>query len=127
MSFLLLLDCQEAFHCCLVVACINRINMISIECHRVVNGDQVSQNLTIESSPVRGNHVAIPFKVHVKYSNYDNTTGMVNLHQPYVLEAQTNIRLCPNMKTLCYKSGGGVKEYVYMNNTISTNNAFIAR
>ena len=35
MSFLLLLDCQEAFHCCLVVACINRINMISIECHRV--------------------------------------------------------------------------------------------
>ena len=32
-SFLLLLDCQEAFHCCLVVACINRINMISIECH----------------------------------------------------------------------------------------------
>ena len=34
-SFLLLLDCQEAFHCCLVVACINRINMISIECHRV--------------------------------------------------------------------------------------------
>ena len=34
-SFLLLLDCQEAFHCCLVVTCINRINMISIECHRV--------------------------------------------------------------------------------------------
>ena len=31
---LLLFDCQEAFHCCLVVACINRINMISIECHR---------------------------------------------------------------------------------------------
>ena len=33
--FLLLFDCQEAFHCCLVVTCINRINMISIQCHRV--------------------------------------------------------------------------------------------
>ena len=33
--YLLLFDYQEAFHCCLVVACINRINMISIECHRV--------------------------------------------------------------------------------------------
>ena len=32
---LLLFDCQEAFHCCLVVTCINRINMISIQCHRV--------------------------------------------------------------------------------------------
>ena len=33
--FLLLFDYQEAFHCCLVVAYINRINMISIQCHRV--------------------------------------------------------------------------------------------
>ena len=33
-ALLLLFDCQEAFHCCLGVACINRINMISIECHR---------------------------------------------------------------------------------------------
>ena len=33
-ALLLLFECQEAFHCCLVVACINRINMISIECHR---------------------------------------------------------------------------------------------
>ena len=33
-ALLLLFDCQEAFHCCLVVACINRINMISIKCHR---------------------------------------------------------------------------------------------
>ena len=31
-ALLLLFDCQEAFHCCLVVA--YRINMISIECHR---------------------------------------------------------------------------------------------
>ena len=33
-ALLLLFDCQEAFHCCLVVTCINRINMISIECPR---------------------------------------------------------------------------------------------
>ena len=33
--YFLLYDYQEAFHCCLVVACINRINMISIQCHRV--------------------------------------------------------------------------------------------
>ena len=33
--YFLLFDYQEAFHCCLVVACINRINMISIQCHRV--------------------------------------------------------------------------------------------
>ena len=26
-----------------------------------MNGDQVSQNMTTESSPVRGNHVHIPF------------------------------------------------------------------
>ena len=31
LSFLLLFDYQEAFHCCLVVACRNRINMISID------------------------------------------------------------------------------------------------
>ena len=30
-----------------------------------MNGDQVSQNLTIESIPVRGNHVAIPFKYNI--------------------------------------------------------------
>ena len=28
-------DHQEAFHCSLVVACVNKINMISIQCHRV--------------------------------------------------------------------------------------------
>ena len=28
-----------------------------------MNGDQVRQNLTIESSPVRGNHVHVPFKI----------------------------------------------------------------
>ena len=33
--YFLLFDYQEAFHCCLAVACINRINMISIQCHRV--------------------------------------------------------------------------------------------
>ena len=35
LSFLLLVGYQEAFHCCLVVTCINRINMISTQCHRV--------------------------------------------------------------------------------------------
>ena len=51
MSFILLFDCQEAFHCCLVVACSNRINMISIQCHSLewVNGQQVSQNVEIVS------------------------------------------------------------------------------
>ena len=33
--YFLIFDYQEAFHCCLVVACINKINMISIQCHRV--------------------------------------------------------------------------------------------
>ena len=28
--FFLLFDHQEAFHCCLVIACVNKINMISI-------------------------------------------------------------------------------------------------
>ena len=52
--YFLLFDYQEAFHCCLVVACSNRINMISIQCHRVGQW-QVSQNLKIYSIPARGN------------------------------------------------------------------------
>ena len=51
-SFLLLFDYQEAFHCCLVVACSNRINMISIQCHRVGQS----------SIPARGNRAYITFK-----------------------------------------------------------------
>ena len=46
--YFLLFDNQEAFHCCLVVACINRINMISIQCHRVGQwwaGKQEFENL----------------------------------------------------------------------------------
>ena len=35
-----------------------------------MNGGQVSENLTIESSPVRGNHVAIPFKFSIKLNNH---------------------------------------------------------
>ena len=38
LPFFLLFHYQEAFHCCLVVACSNRINMISIQCHRVGQG-----------------------------------------------------------------------------------------
>ena len=70
MSFILLFDCQEAFHCCLVVACSNRINMISIQCHRVgewsAGKPESCGNCIV---PVWGNHdyaglneVAIPFK-----------------------------------------------------------------
>ena len=60
-SFLFLLDCQEAFHCCLVVACINRINMISIECHRVGEWWPGKREFDNRIESVRGNHVAIPF------------------------------------------------------------------
>ena len=35
LCFRLLFEYQEACHCCLVVACSNRINMISIQCHTV--------------------------------------------------------------------------------------------
>ena len=47
LPFVLLFDYQEAFHCCLVVACSNRINMISIQCHRVGHraGKQEFENL----------------------------------------------------------------------------------
>ena len=72
MSFILLFDCQEAFHCCLVVACIhNRINMISIQCHRV--GEWSAGKPECGNCIVRvwGNHdysglneVAIPFNTH---------------------------------------------------------------
>ena len=64
-ALLLLFDCQEAFHCCLVVACINRINMISIECHRSGErcpGKREFDN-RIEINRVRSGEidVAIPF------------------------------------------------------------------
>ena len=67
-ALLLLFDCQEAFHCCLVVACINRINMISIECHRSGErcpGKREFDN-RIEINRVRSGEidVAIPFNVN---------------------------------------------------------------
>ena len=68
-SFILLFDCQEAFHCCLVVACSNRINMISIQCHRVGEWSAGKPECGNCIVPVWGNHdyaglneVAIPFK-----------------------------------------------------------------
>ena len=71
MSFLLLFGYQEAFHCCLVVACSNRINMISIQCHRV---GEWSAGKPV-SIPVWGNHdyaglneVHIPFKAKCQHS-----------------------------------------------------------
>ena len=70
MSFILLFDCQEAFHCCLVVACSNRINMISIQCHRVGEWSAGKPECGNCIVPVWGNHdyaglneVAIPFNV----------------------------------------------------------------
>ena len=70
MSFILLFDCQEAFHCCLVIACSNRINMISIQCHRVGGWSAGKPECGNCIVPVWGNHdyaglneVAIPFKV----------------------------------------------------------------
>ena len=69
LSFILLFDCQEAFHCCLVVACSNRINMISIQCHRVGEWSAGKPECGNCIVPVWGNHdyaglneVAIPFK-----------------------------------------------------------------
>ena len=68
MSFILLFDCQEAFHCCLVVACSNRINMINIQCHRVGEWSAGKPECGNCIVPVWGNHdyaglneVAIPF------------------------------------------------------------------
>ena len=56
MSFLLLFGYQEAFHCCLVVACSNRINMISIQCHRVGEWSAGKPEFEKVSIPVWGNH-----------------------------------------------------------------------
>ena len=75
MSFILLFDCQEAFHCCLVVACSNRINMISIQCQRVGEWSAGKPECGNCIVPVWGNHdyaglneVAITFKANeVKY------------------------------------------------------------
>ena len=71
MSLILLFDCQEAFHCCLVVACSNRINMISIQCHRVGEWSAGKPECGNCIVPVWGNHdyaglneVAIPFKTN---------------------------------------------------------------
>ena len=61
-SFLLLFDCQEAFHCCLVVTCINRINMISIQCHRVGECWSGKPEFENVSDPAG---VYIPFKYNV--------------------------------------------------------------
>ena len=73
--FLLLFDCQEAFHCCLVVTCINRINMISIQCHRV--GEWWSGKPEFENvSDLAG--VYIPFKLHVPFINWKSEIRYLN-------------------------------------------------
>ena len=82
MSFILLFDCQEAFHCCLVVACSNRINMISIQCHRVGEWSAGKPECGNCIVPVWGNHdyaglneVAITFK---RVLTFDLYLGQVN-------------------------------------------------
>ena len=62
--FLLLFDWQEAFHCCLVVTCINRINMISIQCHRVGEWWSGKPEFENVSDPAG---VYIPFNNNYKY------------------------------------------------------------
>ena len=63
--FLLLFDCQEAFHCCLVVTCINSINMISIQCHRVGEWWSGKPEFENVSDPAG---VYIPFNLLLVYS-----------------------------------------------------------
>ena len=90
-ALLLLFDCQEAFHCCLVVACINRINMISIECHRSGErcpGKREFDN-RIEINRVRSGEidVAIPFNGTILYECYTLTGIYVSV--PDVLPVQS--------------------------------------
>ena len=88
MSFILLFDCQEAFHCCLVVACSNRINMISIQCHRVGEWSAGKPEFEKVSILVWGNHdyaglndVAIPFNVNL-FGKLESKTKICLLSQP---------------------------------------------
>ena len=62
--YFLIFDYQEAFHCCLVIACINKINMISIQCHRVGQWWAGKPEFEIYSIPARGNRAYIPFNYH---------------------------------------------------------------
>ena len=72
--FLLLFDCQEAFHCCLVVTCINRINMISIQCHRVGEWWSGKPEFENVSDPAG---VYIPFKYNFeKFMIFNSGTDL---------------------------------------------------
>ena len=85
MSFILLFDCQEAFHCCLVVACSNRINMISIQCHRVGEWSAGKAEFEKVSIPVWGNH---------------DYAGLNEVHIPFKLTCDLNI--CSPRNTSCH-------------------------
>ena len=82
MSFILLFDCQEAFHCCLVVACSNRINMISIQCHRVGEWSAGKPEFEKVSIPVWGNHhYAGLNEVHIPFNeNYISPITRKTIH-----------------------------------------------
>ena len=78
MSFLLLFGYQEAFHCCLVVACSNRINMISIQCHRVGEWSAGKPECGNCIVPVWGNHeYAGRNEVHIPFNRYRDITPAV--------------------------------------------------
>ena len=88
MSFILLFDCQEAFHCCLVVACSNRINMISIQCHRVGEWSAGKPEFEKVSIPVWGNH---------------DYAGLNEVHIPFKVQGHAELELeKPRVKTLSY-------------------------
>ena len=86
-ALLLLFDCQEAFHCCLVVACINRINMISIECHRSGErcpGKREFDN-RIEINRVRSGEIMWLFPFKRKDNIHDFT------HETFVISGSKSI------------------------------------
>ena len=87
-ALLLLFDCQEAFHCCLVVACINRINMISIECHRSGErcpGKREFDN-RIEINRVRSGEIMwlFPLTINNSYADSECLSGPSLFRQTFV-------------------------------------------
>ena len=94
-ALLLLFDCQEAFHCCLVVACINRINMISIQCHR--SGERCPGkrefNNRIEINRVRSGEIMWLFPLmtnSLTFTSYDcGATACLNQPSKIFCQAQS--------------------------------------
>ena len=112
MSFILLFDCQEAFHCCLVVACSNRINMISIQCHRVGEWSAGKPECGNCIVPVWGNHdyaglneVAIPFNITGKLDGRLQSVGgltRIKISEQFTMTACTKQNKQDNKKIYIY-------------------------